>query len=74
MSTTEIDLTGDEQTLHHYAAVLEKNLVAYRACRSRDEKTWRNVFTKILVYIFASLITLVHQAKFILDSINELLC
>ena len=50
MSTTEINLTEDEQTLHHYAAVLKKNLIAYHACISSDENTWKKVFRKILVY------------------------
>ena len=54
MSATKNDLTEDEQTLHHYAAVLEKTLVVYHACRSRDEKAWRNVFRKILVYFHQS--------------------
>ncbi|KAI9431802.1 hypothetical protein H4582DRAFT_2062404 [Lactarius indigo] len=38
MSTSNLSLTQDEQTLHHYAAMLEKELEAYHACIPRDEK------------------------------------
>ncbi|KAI9429537.1 hypothetical protein H4582DRAFT_2065122 [Lactarius indigo] len=38
MSTSNLSLTQDKQTLHHYAAMLEKELEAYHACIPRDEK------------------------------------
>jgi hypothetical protein len=38
------DLTQDEQILHHYAAMIKKDLEAYRAC-SRSQENWVQLFT-----------------------------
>ncbi|KAH9012164.1 hypothetical protein EDB85DRAFT_1900508 [Lactarius pseudohatsudake] len=38
MSTSNLSLTQDEQTLHHHAAMLKKELEAYHACMPKDEK------------------------------------
>ncbi|KAF8256696.1 hypothetical protein EI94DRAFT_1710438 [Lactarius quietus] len=40
MSTEEYNLTQDEMTLHHHAAMLKNKLEAYHACKSRDEMAW----------------------------------
>jgi hypothetical protein len=37
------DLTQDEQTLHHHAAVIKKDLEAYHAC-SRGKEDWKVLF------------------------------
>ncbi|KAF8274710.1 hypothetical protein EI94DRAFT_1695844 [Lactarius quietus] len=49
MSIPDYNLTKDEETLHHYAATLEKRLEAYHACESRDENAWVNEFKVFLV-------------------------
>lgn len=44
-------LTQDEEILHHYAAVIKKDLEAYRAC-FRSEKDWNRLFKNHLVRLF----------------------
>lgn len=53
MSTSELSLTEDEQTLHHHAAILKKELGAYHASADRDETTWRDVFRAHLVFLYS---------------------
>ncbi|KAF8267159.1 hypothetical protein EI94DRAFT_1701191 [Lactarius quietus] len=53
MSVPNHNLTKEEETLHHYAAMLEKRLEVYHACESRDENTWANefkVFARSMMY------------------------
>jgi hypothetical protein len=55
MSTSEPNLSQDEQTLHHLAAKLKNKLEGYHAHASRDdsdERTCRNELRAILVYFF----------------------
>jgi hypothetical protein len=52
MSTSDLSLTEDEQTLHHHAAMLKKGLEAYRASAGRDEAAWRDVFKAQLVFLY----------------------
>ena len=48
------DLTQDEQILHHYAAVVKKDLEAYHAY-SRSQEDWNVLFKNNLVcFIFAT--------------------
>lgn len=49
MSTSEPNLTQDEQILHHLAAMLKNKLEAYRVSASGDERAWRNAFRALLV-------------------------
>jgi hypothetical protein len=49
MSSSDLNLTPDEQIIHHHAAMLKKELEAYHACTPRDENTWRHTFRAILV-------------------------
>jgi hypothetical protein len=44
------DLTREEQFLHHYAAVVKKNLQVYIASPSRDEQSWRVKFRQHFVF------------------------
>ncbi|KAH9024138.1 hypothetical protein EDB85DRAFT_1894450 [Lactarius pseudohatsudake] len=44
MSTSDLSLTQDEQTLHHYAAMFKKELETYHACVPRNEGVWRKKF------------------------------
>ncbi|KAH9012496.1 hypothetical protein EDB85DRAFT_2158982 [Lactarius pseudohatsudake] len=44
MSTSDLSLTQDEQTLHHYAAMFKKELEAYHAWVPRNEGVWRKKF------------------------------
>ncbi|KAH9013472.1 hypothetical protein EDB85DRAFT_2158165 [Lactarius pseudohatsudake] len=48
MSTSDLSLTQDEQTLHHYAAMFKKELEAYHACVPRNEGVWRKKFRACL--------------------------
>ncbi|KAF8262943.1 hypothetical protein EI94DRAFT_1704366 [Lactarius quietus] len=48
MSIPDHNLTKEEETLHHYAATLEKRLEVNHACESRDENTWVNEFKVFL--------------------------
>jgi hypothetical protein len=50
MSTSEHNLTQDEQILHHGAAMLKKDLAAYHSCVLRDETAWKDKFQKLLVF------------------------
>lgn len=71
MSTSKPNLTQDEQTLHHHAAMLRKNLEAYHACTPRDEAAWRKEFKSRLV--FRSLaIHFVKIRLFVSERSNEL--
>jgi hypothetical protein len=47
------ELTQDEQILHHHAAMVKKDLEAYRAC-SRSEEDWEDLFTNRLARLFLS--------------------
>jgi hypothetical protein len=49
MSTSKLDLTLDEQTLHHHVAMFKKDLEAYHSCAPGDETTWRERFRELLV-------------------------
>jgi hypothetical protein len=48
MSTSDsreaLDLTGDEQILHHHAAMVKKDLEAYNTI-FRSRRDWQNLFT-----------------------------
>ena len=54
MSATKFNLTKDEQTLHHYAAMVKKRLGAYHICQSRDEESWKREFRMLLVCLHSS--------------------
>jgi hypothetical protein len=41
------DLNQEEQTLHHHAAMIKKDLEAYRAY-SRSQEDWKNLFKNLL--------------------------
>ena len=43
------DLTQEEQILHHHAAVVEKDLEAYRAY-SQSQGDWKKLFNEHLVH------------------------
>ena len=38
------ELTQEEQILHHYAALIKRDLDCYQASTSRDERAWRRRF------------------------------
>jgi hypothetical protein len=42
-------LTEEEQTLHAYAALVQKHLEAYHTSASRDGANWKNIFEDHLV-------------------------
>jgi hypothetical protein len=48
-------LTEEELTLHHYAALVQKDLEAYRTCASRDEANWMRTFEHHLVCLYSSI-------------------
>ena len=50
MLISKPNLTQDEQVLHHRAAILKKNLEAYRSCTRGDKTNWRDGFRALLVF------------------------
>jgi hypothetical protein len=50
MSTSRDNLTQDEHTLHHCAAMLRKDLEAYHSGTLRDGMTWKDIFRELLVF------------------------
>jgi hypothetical protein len=50
-------LTQEEQILHHYAAIIEKDLHFYQVSTSRDECAWRHKFQISLVFVFIAIRT-----------------
>jgi hypothetical protein len=53
MSTSDFggaqDLNQEEQTLHHHAAMVKKDLEAYRdRAYSRSQDDWKNLFKNLL--------------------------
>ena len=65
MSTFWQNLTEDEQTLHHRAAMLKKKLEEYHVCEPRDEVTWRDEFKALMVRRHLSTNRNCKSAKFI---------
>jgi hypothetical protein len=47
-------LTEEEQTLHAYAALVQKHLEAYHMSASRDGANWKNIFEDHLVSWYSS--------------------
>ena len=49
-------LSQEEETLHLYAALVQKDLEAYHACVSRDETDfiWKHIFEDHLVCLYSS--------------------
>ncbi|KAF8266112.1 hypothetical protein EI94DRAFT_1701998 [Lactarius quietus] len=63
MSIPDHNLTKEEETLHHYAAMLEKRLEAYHACESRDENTWANEFKVFLARSMMYFTDAIHRSR-----------
>ena len=67
------DLTQEEQTLHHHAAMIKKDLETYHAC-SRSREEWNDLFKNCLA---RSLLAIHFYNPFSADppdEIYELLC
>jgi hypothetical protein len=52
------EFSDEEQILHHYAAMIKKDIEAYHAC-SRTQENWRQLFIGRL----ASIIFVIHFYK-----------
>lgn len=76
MLTFGQNLTQEEQTLHHYVAMLMKKLAEFRrTCEPRDQNTWTNEFKALMVCLRLSNHYYESASKFILlEKIIELLC
>ena len=49
-----LKLTQDEQILHHYAAMVKKDLEAYHAC-FRSKEDWDDLFTDRLARLILTI-------------------
>jgi hypothetical protein len=60
MSTSNInaarDLTTEEQVLHHHAAIIKRDLEAYRTSRPRDKAGWKDKIVRHLVLDYQNLL------------------
>jgi hypothetical protein len=66
------DLTQEEQILHHHAALIKKDLEAYRAY-SRSQEDWKDLFKSCLAR-FSLASTSISQSQIYSDEIDEILC
>jgi hypothetical protein len=69
-----LNLTDDEQILHHYAAMVKQDLEAYRTDPTdKSQKDWEGVFKHHLARLIPSNASINHS-QICLVNLDELLC